>query len=181
MPTLAAATVEDTAAVLATIHTESGASLLALTEASPVLLVFLRHFGCPFGRKTIGDVAELRPKLEGMGVRPVFVHLGAPELAKHYFDFYGISDVERVSDPEAQVYRSPVFGLGQRDPFLDLLNPKVWLGWFRKGTLIKQGMGKFEGDGTQMPGIFFVKGSKVVRQFRYKSIADEPDYLGLVA
>src|ERR1700723_2155924 len=94
---------------LASIRTESGASLLALAEASPVLLVFLRHFGCSFCRQAISDVAELRPELARRGGRPVFVHMGAPELAKHYFDYYGLSDVERVSDPEAAVYRMPVF------------------------------------------------------------------------
>jgi hypothetical protein len=32
-----------------------------------------------------------------------------------------------------------------------------------------------------MPGIFFLKGPKIVRQFVYRTIADEPDYLKLVA
>src|ERR1700721_2645179 len=86
---------------LASISTESGVSLLELTEASPVLLVFLRHFGCSFCRKAISDVAELAPELERRGVRPVFVHLGTAEIAKAHFDYYGLSDVERVNDPEA--------------------------------------------------------------------------------
>ena len=41
------------AEMLATIRTESGKNLLELVEASPVLLVFLRHFGCSFaGRQS---------------------------------------------------------------------------------------------------------------------------------
>jgi hypothetical protein len=166
--------------VLGAVRTESGVSLLALAETSPILLVFLRHFGCPFGRKAIGDVADLWEELMARGVRPVFVHLGAPELAKHYFDFYGLSDVERVSDPEAAVYRSPVFALARTNPWLDLLKPVIWVGWL-KGPLFRHGMGKFQGDGTQMPGIFFLKGPVIVREFRYRTIADEPDYLQLVA
>ena len=55
---------------------ESGASLLELVEASPVLLIFLRHFGCSFCRQAISDVADLREELARRGVRPVFVHLG---------------------------------------------------------------------------------------------------------
>src|SRR5476649_2675717 len=101
--------VDEMATALASIRTESGASLLALADASPVLLVFLRHFGCSFCRKAIGDVAELGPELARRGVRPVFVHLGTPELAKAHFDYYGLSDVERVNDPGAEVYRMPVF------------------------------------------------------------------------
>src|ERR1700719_4438094 len=36
------------AAVLREYRTESGRSLLALLDESPLLLIFLRHFGCSF-------------------------------------------------------------------------------------------------------------------------------------
>src|ERR1700736_1951991 len=101
------------AQALASIHTESGASLLALVEASPVLLVFLRHFGCSFCRQAISDVADLKGELGERGVRPGFVHLGTPERAKPFFDYYGIGDVERVSDPKAAVYQLPLFALAR--------------------------------------------------------------------
>jgi peroxiredoxin len=171
---------EDVAEVLASIHTESGASLLALAEASPVLLIFLRHFGCSFCRQAISDVADLREELARRGVRPVFVHLGTPERAKPFFDYYGIGDVDRVSDPEAKIYQNAVFLLPRIHPFLTLLQPSVWMGWL-KGALFKHGIGAIKEDGHQMQGIFFLKGPKIVRQFRYRTIADEPDYLKLVA
>jgi peroxiredoxin len=169
----------DVARVFASIHTESGASLLELVEASPVLLIFLRHFGCSFCRQAISDVADLREELARRGVQPVFVHLGTPERAKPFFDYYGIGDVERISDPEATIYRSPVFLLPRIHPFLALLQPSVWVGWL-KGALFKHGIGAIKEDGHQMQGLFFLKGPKIVRQFRYRTIADEPDYLKLV-
>jgi peroxiredoxin len=172
--------VDGVAQALASIHTESGANLLALVEASPVLLVFLRHFGCSFCRQAISDVADLRGELDKRGVRPVFVHLGTPERAKPFFDYYGIGDVERVSDPEAVVYQLPVFALPRMHPALTLFQPAVWVGWL-KGAIFKHGIGPIKEDGHQMQGIFFLKGPKIVRQFRYKTIADEPDYLKLVA
>jgi hypothetical protein len=165
--------------VLASIHTESGANLLDLTQASPVLLVFLRHFGCSFCRKTISDIAELRPQLEQRGVRPVFVHLGTSEIARAHFDYYGIGEVERVNDPSAAIYRHPVFALGQKNPFGQALNPAVWIGWL-KGPLFKHGIGMIQGDGHQMPGIFFLDGPRIARRFLYRTIADEPDYLKLI-
>ena len=168
------------AQALASIHTESGANLLALAEASPVLLVFLRHFGCSFCRQAISDVADLKGELVRRGVRPVFVHLGTPERAKPFFDYYGIGDVERVSDPEAKVYQMPVFLLSRINPWLTLLQPEVWAGWL-KGALFKHGIGAIKEDGEQMQGIFFLKGPKIVRQFRYKTIADEPNYLKMIA
>jgi len=171
---------DDVAQALASIHTESGASLLALAEASPVLLIFLRHFGCSFCRQAISDVSDLRPELDKRGVRPVFVHLGTPERAKPFFDYYGIGDVERVSDPEAKVYQNPVFSISRIHPALTLLQPAVWAGWL-KGAIFKHGIGAIKEDGKQMQAIFFLKGPKIVRQFRYKTIADEPNYLKLVA
>ena len=171
---------DDVAGTLASIDTESGANLLALAEASPVLLIFLRHFGCSFCRQAISDVADLRGELDRRGVRPVFVHLGTPERAKPFFDYYGIGDVERVSDPAKQVYRLPLFQLGRSSPWLSLIQPSVWMGWL-KGALFKHGIGAIKEDGSQMPGVFFLKGAKIVRRFRYKTIADEPDYLKLVA
>jgi peroxiredoxin len=170
---------DEVAGVLAPIRTESGASLLGLVEASPVLLIFLRHFGCSFCRQAISDVAELRGELARRGVRPVFVHLGTPERAKPFFDYYGLGDVERVSDPEAKIYQDPVFQLSRINPWLTLLQPSVWVGWL-KGTIFTHGIGAIKEDGHQKQGLFFLKGAKIVRQFRYKTIADEPDYLKLV-
>jgi hypothetical protein len=171
---------EERTTTFGSIHTESGATLLELTQASPVLLVFLRHFGCSFCRQAISDVAKIRGELNCRGVRPVFVHLGTPERAKPFFDYYGIGDVERISDPNAAVYQHPEFQLSRMHPFLNLLLPKVWMGWL-KGAIFRHGIGMIEEDGHQMPGIFFLKGSQIVRHFRYRTIADEPDYLKLVA
>jgi len=88
--------------------------------------------------------------------------------------------VERVSDPEAKVYRLPVFALSRMNPMLTLFQPSVWMGWL-KGPLFKHGIGAIKEDGHQMPGIFFLKGSKIVRTFRYRTIADEPNYLKLIS
>jgi len=170
---------DEAAAALGEIRTESGKTLAELVEESPVLLVFLRHFGCSFCRKAIGDVAELKDELARRGVRPVFVHLGPAELAVKYFEYYGIGDVERVCDPEAKVYALPVFALGKKNPVWQALNPVVWVGWL-KGAIFQHGIGMIVGDGTQMPGVFFLKGARVVRGYRYKTIADEVDYLRLV-
>src|SRR5215469_5903228 len=129
---------EDVARALASVHTESGANLLALAEASPVLLIFLRHFGCSFCRQTISDVAGLKGELDRRGVRPVFVHLGTPERARPFFEYYGIGDVERVSDPEARVYREPVFAVERKNFLMTLLPPRVWWAWL-KGAAFKYG------------------------------------------
>jgi outer membrane translocation and assembly module TamA len=62
---------------------------------------------------------------------------------------------------------------------LHLLSPAVWKGWLR-GALLKYGIGRIQEDAHQMPGVFFLKERRIVRGFRYQSIADEPDYLKLI-
>src|SRR5438309_1849068 len=91
-------------------HTETGWSLLDLVDQSPVLLVFLRHFSCAFCAQALDRVSQVRAQIEAKGTRPVFVHLGSPQRAKPYFDYYNLSDVERISNPEATLYQLPAFG-----------------------------------------------------------------------
>jgi hypothetical protein len=160
-------------------HTETGRSLLDLVDESPVLLIFLRHFSCAFCAQTLDQVSQVLSQIEAMGVRPVFVHLGTPERAKPYFDYYHLSDMERISNPEATLYQLPVFALSRTNPYLHFSNPTVWKGWL-KGAIFKYGIGMIKEDADQMPGVFFLKERMIVCSFRHRTIADEPDYLKLV-
>jgi hypothetical protein len=157
-------------------HAESGRSLVDLMDESPVLLVFLRHFGCAFCAMALDRVSQARRQIEAKGVRPVFVHLGSPERAKPYFDYYRLSDVERISNPDATLYQLPAFGLSRTNPYLQPFSLAVWRGWL-KGALFKYGIGLIKEDGYQMPGVFLLKDGEIARAFRHRSIADEPDYL----
>ena len=159
-------------------YTETGRSLLDLVDESPVLLIFLRHFACAFCAQALDRVSQVRQQIEAKGVRPVFVHLGSPQRAKPYFDYYNLSDVERISNPEATLYQLPVFALTRTNPFLHFLNLTVWKGWL-KGAMFKYGIGMIKEDADKMPGVFFLKERKIVRAFRHRTIADEPDYLKL--
>jgi hypothetical protein len=171
---------EEVAAALSAVTTEAGNNLLALTEASPVLLVFLRHFGCTFCRQMISDIAGLRGPMHERGVRPVFVHLGTPAIAKAHFDYYGLSDVERIHDPQARLYQHPVFGLSRTNPVSHFFKPVVIAGWL-KGAIFRHGFGLIQGDGEQMPGVFFLRGPEIVREHVHRTIADQPDYRALMA
>ena len=168
------------AAVLRERRTETGRTLLELLDESPLLLIFLRHFGCSFCRQTLDDVSHIRGQIDARGVRPVFVHLGSPERAKPYFDYHLLFDAERVSDPGAALYASSVFQLPRKRVFRQLLAPAVWKAWLL-GAVQRQGIGMIKEDADQMPGIFYLRQRAIVRAFRYKTIADEPDYLKLIA
>lgn len=107
------------------------------------------------------------------------MHLGSPERAKPYFDYYQLSDIERVSDPEASLHARPPFALPRISPFFHFLVPRVWKGWLL-GAWRDYGMGMIREDAAQMPGIFFLRERAIVRAFRYRTIADQPNYLKLI-
>src|ERR1700723_863716 len=85
------------AAVLGQYRTETGRTLLALLDESPLLLIFLRHFVCSFCRQALGGGSRVWGAIGGegnwTGLRPP----RNPGGAKPYFDYFQLSDVERVS------------------------------------------------------------------------------------
>ncbi|MGA7312788.1 MAG: SelL-related redox protein [Silvibacterium sp.] len=170
---------QDLITVLGETRTESGKTLLELVDERPVLLVFLRHFGCAFCRQAIDDVSKIRAELTARRVQVVFVHLGSPERAKPYFDYYGLSDVERVSNPDGSLYRDPAFTLARVSVF-QLFRPAVWIGWF-KGAVFKYRIGLLKEDIQQMPGVFFLRDRAIANVYRHRTIADRPNYLELAS
>lgn len=160
-------------------RTETGRSLLELVDERPVLLVFLRHFGCSFCRQAIDDVAKAHATIEERGAQVVFVHLGTPERAKPFFDYYQLPAIERVSDPEARLYHAPAFRLAHVSIF-QLLRPEVWIAWL-KGAIFTYRIGLIKEDMAQMPGVFFLRDRKIANLFRHRTIADRPNYLALLS
>jgi peroxiredoxin len=150
-----------------------GVSLAELSRRSPVLVVFLRHFGCTYCREAVADIAKDRAKLEADGTRVVFVHLGAPADAEAFFAGYGLQSVARIADPEAKLYRA--FGL-RRAGLGTLFGWKSLTRFFSAGILAGHGVGRVVGDGTRMGGTFLLRHGTIVREFRTVSPADRPDY-----
>ena len=85
--------------VLAAVRTAAGTSLDALATRGPLLLVFLRHFGCPLCQEMVADVAERREAMTASGTTVVFVHMHPEPQAAAFFARFGVSNLQRVSDP----------------------------------------------------------------------------------
>lgn len=158
--------------------TTMGISLDELSRMSPILLVFLRHAGCPFCRETLADLARNRRRIEEMGARIVLVHMGADDQVQAALNRFGLPDIDRVSDPRQAVYRA--FGLG-RGRLAAILGPRVWFRVFVGGLLARYGIGEFKDDIFQMPGAFLIFHGAILRSYVHRSSADRPDYVALVA
>lgn len=160
----------------------SGESIAKITEKQPVLLIFLRHFGCSFCREAIADIAKRRKRLEAHGVRLVFVHM-APEqvTAEKFFKKYRLFPIDHISDPEKRFYAA--FGLGRGTP-TQLFGLMNWIRGFQAGVLEGHGFdfhGEDIGDGFQMPGVFVLQKGQVKHSYIHQHAWDRPNYEEIVS
>jgi len=144
-----------------------------LSKDNPVMLVFLRHFGCIFCRESLKEISEKMPLFQAYRIHPVFVHMSDSETALGYFKEYGMADAEHISDQECKLYQS--FNLAKGN-FNQLFGLKNWIQGFKvtsKGIPVSL---RQVGDGMQMPGIFMIWDGKLVDKYVHKFASDSPDY-----
>jgi peroxiredoxin len=149
-------------------------NLKKLSEEKPVLLVFLRHFGCIFCKEALSDLAEKRQQFENKGIQLVFVHMSKNDVADDYFIKYDLEGVSHISDPTANYYKSFKLTKGS---FMQLYGLQTWI---RGYAVKKEGhqleMAKHLGDSTQMPGLFLLQNGKISEHFIHKRASERPDY-----
>ena len=161
--------------LLGNTRTGTGETLAALSEASPVLLVLLRHEGCTFCRNAMSDIARLRRQIEEAGTRIVLAHMGSAEDFSAFAGRYGLADIPAVADPQRTLYK----GLGlRRGRMLQLLGPRVLWAW-AMSTLAGHLPGSIKGDPLQLPGAFLLHHGRVLKGHAYRDAADKPDYVAL--
>lgn len=158
--------------ILEAIFTNKGNDLNDLTKRSRVLLIFLRHFGCPFCRESLDDLAAVRPQLQQQGIKIVFVHLAEEMYADMYLAQHGLEHEEHISDPDMSLYE--YFGL-QKGGFRELYGLKVWSRVIQ--MTYQPQVNQNTGNWRQMPGLFLLHQTQVLNSFIHRSAADRPDYL----
>ncbi len=159
----------------------SGKTLAEMADEAPVLLIFLRHFGCSFCREAISDISKVRKNLEKRGVRVVFVHMSpSRQTAERFFQKYRLMPVEHISDPDKRYYAA--FGLGRGKP-AQLFGLMNWIRGFQAAVIEGHGV-SFQsdelGDGFQMPGVFLLYKGEVRHSYVHEHAWDRPDYEALV-
>ncbi|MCO6477985.1 MAG: redoxin domain-containing protein [Phaeodactylibacter sp.] len=163
--------------LLSDMELNTGETLFNYSLQHPVLLVFLRHFGCTFCREALADIAKQRENIESQGTRIVFVHMTTDDIAERYFNRYGLEGAVHISDPECKFYAA--FGLVKGN-FTQLFGLSSWIRGFSAGVVAGHGVGPQLGDGFQMPGVFVIQDGEVKSSFIHKLASDRPDYLDLV-
>lgn len=159
-----------------TMKTNENRSIEKMSFDQPVLLIFLRNFGCAFCRQSLSDLSKQRAELESRGISLVLVHLNENEVARKYLERYDLVDLERVEDKHMRYYAD--FGLVKGD-FNQLFGLQNWIRGFKSSVLKGHGMRMPLDDVFQMPGIFLIKDGKIENQFIHKMASDRPDYIKL--
>jgi peroxiredoxin len=156
--------------------TNKGNNLLELSFEQPILLVFLRHFGCTFCRESLENIADEKSKIESKGTKIILVHMVEYDVSEKELSKYGLQDIELISDVNCELYEN--FGL-EKGTFYQLFGLKVWVRAFYAGLLKGHFIGWLKGKGTQMPGVFLIKDGEIVKSYKHFTAADTPDYLHL--
>ena len=162
--------------LLEQMFTNEGENLRGLSFRNPVLLVFLRHFGCTFCREALSDIAKKRSAIEAEGAKIVFVHMTENDIAERYFCRYGLEGATHISDPQCGYYAA--FGLVKGN-MTQLFGLQSWIRGFQAGVLDGHGLGPMLGDGFQMPGVFVIQDGMIKESFIHRLASDRPDYMSL--
>lgn len=151
----------------------NGKTLNAASEEHPLVLVFLRHFGCTFTRQILRGLQDLESQAKQQNASLVLVHMlqSGDEV-----DYLGHnSDIARIADPRCELYRA--FGLG-KGGFFALFGPHVW--WRGMISVMRGcGVGHLAGDGLQMPGAFVFHKGRLIASQPARTAADLPNLAGL--
>jgi peroxiredoxin len=154
--------------------TDRGNPLGKLTENQPVLLVFLRHFGCTFCREAIDELGKNKHEIEAKGARVVFVHMAEDEVAQAFFKEYNFEDAEHISDILCTFYKE--FGL-VKGTTNQLFGLKNWARTIDTGIIKGYSWGREIGDGFQMPGVFVLHNRTIQESYIHKYVSERPDYV----
>lgn len=144
--------------------TNQGTTLLELSRSGPLLIVFLRHFGCTFCREAVADLASLQ-----LGTRLALVHLNSEPEAAAMLGAAGLGDVPRFSDPEGSLYRR--FNLGRFQMKWEVL-ARAW-------EARRHGVGWPTADWRQLGGALLVEDGRVLRVWRAEHAGERPDYCAI--
>jgi peroxiredoxin len=146
--------------------------LSQLWQDGPVLLTFLRHFGCMFCREWLGELEDYQDDIRRMGLKIYSVGIGEPKHAERYCGRL-TPNTECFSNEDASAYYE--YGFGQMG-LKELLNLD-----FVRNTLRALANGNIQtemtGDGRMIGGHFIIDQDGIIRYAFYSETAgDHPTF-----
>lgn len=163
---------------LAAFSSTQGKTLSELSEEHPVLIVFLRHGGCPFCRQVLAQLQTLSEQIAERNLQLAIVHMMDHVQANKLLSRYQLQNVHCFSDPDRKLYE--LFQV-KRGNLAETIGPSIWWSGF-KTTVLSGYLPGIPGKDIQQLGaaLIFDKG-KVVASHISENSADLPDWDQLLA
>jgi hypothetical protein len=124
----------------------------------------------------MSEIRNKRSEIAATGTQLAFVHMGTEAQAQKFFSKSALNGEHRVSDPQQKLYKT--FSLS-RGKLSQLFGLRVWKRGFRDRIMLTYGVGRVIGDSFQLPGVFLVHHSEILKAFRHETVADEVDYVAM--
>lgn len=153
-------------------NTNLNENLLELSNKTQVLVVFLRHLGCPFCKEFLQLIAKNESRMKANQIEICFVHMSDDCVAEAELKKFKFNPLRTISDANADLYH--VFGL-KNATFFQLFDFKN----FFRGMLvtIKNGASikKQFGNTLQTQGMFLLHKGEIIFSFVPKTVSQKPD------
>ena len=163
---------------LAKFPSSQGTTLDQFSETEPVLVVFLRHGGCPFCRQVLDQLQKLSAQLEERHLQLAIVHMMDQEQADSLLARYSLEHGPHFSDPELKLYQ--LFQV-KRGNLSETIGPGIWWSGF-KTTILSGYLPGIPGkDIQQLGAAVILDHSQVIAGHFSQNSADLPDWNQLLS
>lgn len=163
---------------LSRFSSSQGKTLTELSDSSPVLVVFLRHGGCPFCRQVLDQLKSLSAQLAERHLQLAVVHMMNEKEAAGLLARYELQNVHSFSDPDRKLYE--LFQV-KRGSLAETVGPAVWWSGF-KTTILSGYLPGIPGkDVQQLGAALILDRGEVVASYFSQNSADLPDWDQLLA
>lgn len=158
---------------LACFPSSQGSTLSDLSEEQPVLVVFLRHGGCPFCRQVLAQLKELSEQITRQNMQLAIVHMMDNSQADKLLARYQLQKVPHFSDPDRKLYE--LFQI-KRGNLSETIGPAIWWPGF-KTTILSGFLPGIPGKDIQQLGAALILEKGQVRASHFsQNSADLPDW-----
>ncbi len=126
----------------------------SLWKDKPVVIVFIRHFGCISCRSQIDQVLALKDEIQKNGSRIVFIGSGSPYLISEFKKDLNLGEIQIFTDQTLETFKASGL-IHTNTEVLDANSLRMISALEKKGYALK--IIKNDGDDTQLGGVVAIK------------------------
>jgi hypothetical protein len=145
-------------------------------ERRPVVLVWLRHYGCLFCREQAAEMCAAKAEIVSLGADLVFVGNGTPSQARDFQQQFAPEDTV-LTDPDLRTYGI----IGARGGVLNTVGPRAWRAGLRA---LRRGarQTRVKGHPFQQGGVLVIgPGDRVLYTYISKAAGDHAPVTDVLA